>query len=259
MFKMGHIPDSPSDKDIHFSTVSNKFAAVGKDNTDSEYFITEYTPISNQGGLNSCVGNSSTDALEILMGQKGKVVQLSRLFTYYNARLYHNAQKIDDGTMIRYAFNSFQRYGACLESTWQYDEAQVFKQPLLESYKEGQDNLITAYYKINESGKERSDAIETAIRSGHPVCFGCPVSKEYTEYWNGDENKVWLAPTSNIVGGHAELITAVRYKNGRQFYIRNSWGEKWGIQGHSWFDSSYIEWEQATDFWVGTLMDQLII
>jgi len=255
----GYIKEELSDKDLKFSSIQSKITKLGANNIDSEYFITEYTPISDQGKLHSCCANAGVDALEILMGQKGKIVQLSRLFAYYNARLYENKQKVDDGTQIRFIFDSFKRYGVAEESTWPYDISKVNVQPILEAYKEGQDNLITAYYRIDESGNDRCDAIEKAIRANMPVVFGTAVSKEYEFYKNGDDNKIWSIPASTI-GRHALLITGIRYKNGnRQFYIRNSWSEKWGIQGHCWFDSSYIEWEQSSDFWVGTLMDQLII
>jgi len=257
--KYGWIKEEPSNKDLMFSLVQSKITKLASMNTDNQYLITEYTPISNQGQLSSCCGNSAVDALEILMGQKGNIVQLSRLFAYYNARLYHNAQKIDAGTQIRFIFDSFKRYGVALESTWQYDESKVNAQPILEAYKEGEDNLINSYYKIDEDGNERCEAIEKAIRANLPVVFGTAVSKEYELYWNGNESKVWDFPLVSV-GRHAQVITGIRrIKGNRQFYIRNSWSENWGIKGHAWFSEEYIENSQSSDFWVPNLLPELLI
>ena len=248
----GWIKDSPSDKDLKFSSIQHKIIKLASDNTDSEYYIKEYTPISNQLNLSSCVGNSSVDALEILMGQKGNIIQLSRLFAYYNARKYHNATKVDGGTQIRYVFDSFKQYGICPESTWPYDESQVFKQPILEAYKEGQDNLITAYYNIDSN---RCDSIEAAIRANHPTVFGTGISQEYLD----GKKEVYDIP-ENILGYHAQLICGIRRINGqRQFYIRNSWGNNWCINGHSYMTEDYINSNISSDFWVPTLMEELLI
>lgn len=258
--KYGHIPDPPSDKDLQFSVAEPKLIKLASINTDNQYLINEYTPISDQSQLGSCVANSSADALEILMGQKGNVIQLSRLFIYYNARLYHNATKVDDGTCIRYAFDSVKRFGICPESSWSYDESQVFKQPLLEAYKEGEDNSITGYYKISSNGKKCGDDIETAIRANHPVVFGTAVSKEYEAYWNADPSVVWSVPKTNIAGNHAQIIVGIRYMSGnRQFYIRNSWSDRWGIAGHAWYNEDYVCGSISSDFWVPTLVEELVL
>ena len=83
----GWIQDPKNEKDIPFSRMD--FGGL-KDGVTSTHIIQEFTPISNQGQLGSCVGNATMDAFEILMGLENpnSVVQLSRLHAYYLGRLY---------------------------------------------------------------------------------------------------------------------------------------------------------------------------
>jgi C1A family cysteine protease len=62
-------------------------------------------------------------------------------------------------------------------------------------------------------------------------------------------------PKDNI-GGHAMIITGVRINSDgtRDFWVRNSWGESFGIGGHVWFSDKYIAWNQSSDFFVPTRM-----
>jgi len=223
------------------------------------HIIPEFTPISNQGIIGSCTANATADAFEMLKGLEdpAKVEQVSRLFIYYNARVYSNDTNSDSGCYIHDALDSLKKLGACRESTWQYDTSKVFIKPTLESYKEGNDNTIETFYQIGETGENRLKQIETAIRANHPVIFGTSVGKEFLEY-TGD-NKVFDPPKDSM-GGHAMLITGIRTINGvREFFIRNSWGEGWGNKGHCWFSSDYINWASTHDFFVPTRMIDFIV
>jgi len=253
----GFKPGKDDTNDFDFKSIQLsliKLAAA----SSTEHIIPEYTPISNQGILGSCVANSTIDALEILMGLSGTVMQLSRLFLYWNARLYDGATNLDDGTYIKNAFASLSKDGVCPESVWEYNVRNVFAQPPMEAYRQGSDNTINSYYKIKAKGTQRLDEIESAIRANHPVVFGTGVTDSFCKYYNSN-NVIWAAPTDKIVGLHAMIATGVKEVNGSlQFMIRNSWGSNWGDKGHTWFDSSYFLHESTSDIWVPTLMPQVI-
>ena len=247
--KFGWKKEQDSEANNMFSTVSASFSAVN--NVSDSFIIKEYTQLSNQLGLSSCVGNAVCDALEILLGQNGKVIQLSRLFVYWNARVYTQDTDKDEGCFIKHAFDSLETLGSCSEDLWKYDENKVFLQPNLFSYKEANDNKINSFYRISDN--KRLNEIEEAIRSNHPVVFGTAISKNFTEYHN-QSNIIWEPPTKTI-GNHAMIITGIRWNNSkREFLIRNSWGSSFGDNGHTWFSENYINSSLSDDFWVPTLM-----
>lgn len=240
---------------------SNTLVSLSAASTGNQHIITEYTPISNQLSLGSCAANSGSDMWEILYGQNhpNDVPQLSRLFLYWNARVYSQDTGKDEGTYIHNAIDSLTKMGVCLESLWPYDVSKVFTQPNQICYKQGDDNTFKNYYQIMSFDNERLDEIELAIRANHPVVFGTQVDQDLMNY-TGDPNKVFEFP-KNPKGGHAILVTGVRTNAAgkREFLIRNSWGAGWGIGGHAWFSSEYMTNDETSDIFVGTLMPDLLI
>ncbi|MCK6592126.1 MAG: C1 family peptidase [Polyangiaceae bacterium] len=249
----GWLPDPPDPKDSSFRDFKGRLTPRA---TESEHILPTPTPVSNQGRLLSCTANVTADALEILMAQSGAVVQLSRLFIYFNARNYHGATNKDGGSYLRMTFEAVKRLGVCPESMWGYVLGNVNLRPPLKAYHAANDNKVTEFYRINAAADERPDDIETALRSGHPVAFGTQVGPELTSY-KGETDAAFGAP-STFEGRHAMLICGVRRRGGRrEFWIRNSWGAEWGLGGYAWFDESYIRWGQSSDFWVPTRMPEL--
>lgn len=261
MFKIGGY--RPSTGEINckkFSSKSDKFTKLAASVDNSIHIIPEFTPISNQQAISSCVSNATSDCAEMLKGLESpaKVEQVSRLFIYYNARVFQNEANIDNGCYIHDALATTVKLGLCRESVWEYDTNKVFVRPSLEAYREASDNKsIVDYYQITSDGDQRLTDIEMAIRSNHPVIFGTPVGQELADYRG--EDKVFNPPTKEI-GGHAMLITGVRVNNGKkEFLIRNSWGENWGIKGHCWFSADYITWSKTNDLFVATHMTDFLV
>jgi C1A family cysteine protease len=221
--------------------------------------IPEHTPISDQGPLSSCVANATADAFEILRGlsDPSAVEQLSRLFVYWNARLYSRQTNIDKGTFIMYGMQSLIDYGICGENTWQYDPNKVFAQPNQLAYKEADDNTfkVDSFYKIRTLGSYRCQDIETAIRANHPVVFGTNVDASFENYNGGNAA---IDPPSSWIGGHALVIVGVRYNPNLEFCIRNSWTSSWGNGGHAWLSAAYIMADFTDDLYVGTQMSGLL-
>ncbi len=261
----GYLQDPPSTKDFSFAGIREGLNQLTA-NFNDEYTIPEYTPVSSQGRLGSCVANSSVDGLEILMGIENPagVVQLSRLFAYWYSRYAHGATDRDDGTYIRLCWDQIRKLGVCPEDLWPYDDnpdgdGSVFKSPPMKAIMTGNSNKVTSTYRIDTWGQERLDDFELAIRANHPVNFGTPVSKAFTLLRDiaGDGFK---RPNDNeIVGRHAMLLTGVRRvaTGRRQFLVRNSWGYWWGLDGHAWLDESHLDWDEVWDCVVPTRMPKL--
>lgn len=256
-YKLTH-KESPNDNFKDFSYVESNFAKFASTNNVLDYSIPEYTPISDQGSLSSCTTNATCDAFEILMGVKDKdsVTQLSRLFLYYNARVYIKEVDKDDGSYISHALDSLTTLGICRELTWKYDINKVFAQPSLMAYAEANDNKLSDFYKIN---KNRLDSIEQAVRSNHPVIFGTTVSQAFVNSKYNSELPIFSLPSVSM-GRHAMIIVGVKYINGtRHFEVRNSWGKSWGYNGHCLMTEDYINSSDTNDIWVATLMPNLVI
>lgn len=248
------------DANVKLFTRSGTLVKLAAASGTGEYIIPEYTPVSDQGQLGTCVANGTADSFEIIRGiaDPANVKQLSRLFVYWNARLYDKDTAHDNGTYVSNAMQSLVDYGICEESSWVYDESKVFTQPHLTAYKEADDNTLKAanFYKIITAGQGRLSDMEAAIRANHPVVFGTNVGDNLENY-NGDPNIALTLPKTSL-GGHCMVAMGVRRNPNLQFYIRNSWGASWGIGGHVWFDGSYLADSATNDLYVPTLMPDLL-
>jgi C1A family cysteine protease len=120
MMKLGWKKDPHNPKDFKFEQLKPRLTVVS---TSDEHIINERAPIFDQGRLSSCVANATCGALEILLGlsDSAEPPRLSRLFIYWNARVYTKETNLDEGTYIRDAFDSLRTLGVCLESTWKYN------------------------------------------------------------------------------------------------------------------------------------------
>lgn len=259
--KLNGVKPSPSNLVYNkFETAKTGLVKLGSSASSGEHIIKELTPVSNQLSLSSCVANATCDALEILLGLEHSVIQLSRLFIYWNARVYNNDTDKDEGTFIANAFDSLQLLGVCPESDWPYDTRMVYTQPNISCYKTANDNQITSYYRIDSYGNERLDDIEAAIRADHPVVFATAVNQSFINYGGGGGGggTVWDAPATSA-GNHAMIVTGVKRDPGLQFYIRNSWGTGWGDNGHCWMSADYLMSSKTFDIWVPTRVGDLVL
>lgn len=249
--KFGYHRDVEDARDRPFGVIAPTLARLGSGTGD--YVIPERTPISNQGALGSCVANATADALELLQPE-GKVVQLSRLFVYYQARLRDGNVCADDGTYVRSAFASLQSVGVCPEDVWPYVEDAFSERPTLAALEAAYDYRIDGYYRIASRGRARLNEIEAAVRADHPVVFGTDVSKAFTEYGSDGPELVWSTP-SRPIGGHAMVIVGVRFvPAGRCFVLRNSWGRDWGRGGYALASEAWLSDPCSSDFWVPTYL-----
>jgi C1A family cysteine protease len=256
-FKLSYEKDPVSDKDLIFSSLKDKLVKTGELSFD-EFELPEHTPISDQGNIGSCTANATIDALEILLGLKSKdsVVQLSRLFTYYNSRVYIGKPDKDSGGHLRNVFDSLKRFGVCLESSWDYDVSKVFIQPPIYAYQEAIDNKIDSYYRIDSYDDGRVRDVITALRNNYPIVFVTSISDTFAKNWGAE---VVFSPPKDSIGNHAMILTGYKKVNGNyQFKVRNSWGNLWGKNGHCWITDDYLNHYTTSDLWVPTLAPILI-
>jgi C1A family cysteine protease len=200
------------------------------------------SPVEDQGQLGSCTANAFAGALEFLGLKLKKFFNISRLFIYFNERIYINTVNEDSGANLRDGIKSLVKYGACSESIWPYIISKFKIKPPKAAYDEAKQNKITKYLRILSI-----DDIKQAIAQGIPVVFGISV---YQSFESATVEKTGTVPTpkkgEKLLGGHAMLV--VGYDDTAQrFIVRNSWGRFWGKKGYCTLTYTYMK--EANDMW----------
>lgn len=187
--------------------------------------------IEDQLNFSSCVGQSSSSALEVLLDQAGQYKKTSAHFIYYIARARQGGTITDDGTSISTAFAEMTKLGACEDSYWPMSKP-INTKPGTDAYANGLLNLVDRY----ETCRDVND-VKVALASGYPVVFGTPLLDPFFDIkgklsthlaqYNPGEIKY---TESNYVGNHAMCI--VGYDDaGGYFIVENSWGPSYADGG----------------------------
>src|SRR5207244_3996765 len=96
------------------------------------------SPVEDQGQLGSCTGNALAGAVEFLEKRDGiPLVNVSRLFIYYNERVIEHTVADDAGAMIRDGIKTLVKQGTCSEKRWPYVIARFAVKPSAACYDEG--------------------------------------------------------------------------------------------------------------------------
>lgn len=260
MTAFGYIQDPVSNKDLKFSTVlAPKLGTLFPGDVDMSQHVTA----TNQFSLGACVGCASADALELLNSLEGlPKVQLSRLFIWTLCRNLADSDgdgksdvTLNTGTYVRTAMDVLTKFGVCREDIpveqggWPYNLQKAYQLPPLKVMRAATAHRIHSYYRIDERGADRLDAILKALRGGKPVIFGTQVDKNF-EFLGPDHDPVKPPKWENTIGGHCMLI--VGYSASKGFLIKNSWGANWGNDGFGYLDPDYLTWTYTHDLWVPT-------
>ena len=216
--------------------------------------LREYdTPIEDQGDLGSCVGSSVVSAYELMtkISRPEQFQDLSKLYTYYHARLLEGSENYDEGVYyIRNAIKGIHKFGVCQEKLWMYDTNKVLTQPELECYVDAWPRKIDSYNSIYSIG----DMLEV-LHLKIPIVLGLTVFDNFS--YLKQTNSVVIAPkgASNYFGGHA--VTLVGYSRPSKWFIaKNSYGEAWGDKGYFYIPFDYII-QYGFDKWVFNLNESL--
>ena len=239
--KTGWLKDGPDGRDYKYSSI--RMIAKIDDTVDLRKRMPE---VNDQGLMSSCVGRALTNGIEFLRERKKRLVELSALFAYYNARAIDHLEHDDNGCVIRSAIKAVCINGICLEKKWPYKRTNVCITPNEKAYKDAKTELITDYFRI-----EKGDitGIQAALTEGYPVIFGAILFKSFQMT---DSEGIVKMPTfvdDNYLGGHCMLICG--YTN-KYFIVQNSWGKKWGAKGYCYMPFEYFSYAKnlTDDFWV---------
>jgi C1A family cysteine protease len=240
------VPSRPDERDYRYSQKKMELKeSVDLRDGDSS--------IENQGPIGSCVGNAIVSAYELMVRKlyPEKFIDLSRLFVYYNSRLFDDTLKEDSGTYIRDGLKAAARYGICSETLWPYIVDNFDKQPSPECYVDASQRLVTRY----EILYTLRDMLEV-LNDGMPVVIGMYLYQGFTEM--DIIRSVVRLPRENesIVGAHAVVLVGYDLP-GQMFLAQNSFGTDWGDNGYFWIPFEYIR-TQVFEKWHFDISSQKI-
>jgi C1A family cysteine protease len=204
------------------------------------------SPVEDQGQSNSCTANATVGALEYHQRRSGGAfADISRLFVYYNSRQLSNTQGQDSGSFIHHSMAAVLGHGACEESVWPFDLAQVLAQPPQTAYQNAM-----AHEAVQYARTMLGNHVIQALAAGLPVVFGTYTPSRF--YDAAATTGLMPGPAERLDppgGGHAMLIVGYDLPS-KTWLVRNSWGAKWGEQGYFRVPFATLEAYSSPDhFW----------
>jgi C1A family cysteine protease len=238
----GWVPDLPDHRDFLYADLRQPGVRL----PSAADLRPGMSPVENQGQLGSCTANALAGALEFLEVKSGQpLVDLSRLFIYYNERAIEHTVASDSGAMIRDGIKTLAAQGVCPEKKWPYVVSAFAKKPSAACYTAAKGHVIQTYHRIVSLSEMRA-----CLAEGYPFVFGFSV---YESFESATVARTGVAnmpkPRERQLGGHA--VCAVGYDDkSKRLLVRNSWGPAWGMEGYFTLPYDYVSNRNLSDdFW----------
>lgn len=248
--KYGWVPDIPDRRDLTFASIAPKAGPL----PSRIDLRANMPPVYNQGDLGSCVAQAIVaNAVYCLKKQAGKTVTPSRLFLYFNARVFLGTEGTDSGAMIRDGIKTMAKEGSCAEVMWPYRIKDFTRKPPDKCYQEALEHQAMKYYRLPTANIGMARA---CLAAGFPFVFGMAVYESFESEAVAKSGVVPMPlPTETMLGGHAVL--GVGYNDDtKQLVVRNSWGDKWGQSGYFLLPYEFVQTsDYVDDFWTIRLME----
>lgn len=247
--RFGHLPDGPDGRDRLFKSLYRDRVMV---TAPVEVDYREDVQILEQGELGACVSNAGFGAIQLKHRLEGIRHPLlgNRLHGYWGARAYDKNTGWDAGSRIRNFFRFINSAGYMPEEKTEngYDISAYkkgpsrFEQRQMFDQKDKSQGQVR-YYRIDEDGESRKQAIMLAIANDAPVVFGTRVNRKFVEFTGGGAFDDRSPP---FEGSHAMYLAGY---NRYGVWAPNSWGRDWGEEGFVQLPWDYILWKYTQDIW----------
>lgn len=202
------------------------------------------TPVEDQGGLGSCTANALVGALEYLVRRvKGQHVDLSRLYVYFNQRLWDDSVRDDVGASVSDGIRVLSRVGVPREVSWPYARDLFGVQPPEAVYREAMNFRASDWWNLPVD----ADAIRGCLAAGFPITFGTRVTESFVQTPRSGLCGMPQGADDRRHGRHALLLVGYDDRH-RLFVVRNSWGRDWGDHGYVYMPYDYVlnrEWTSS--------------
>ena len=247
----GRIRDSYDPRDFKYKAKRGALAALPT-KVDLRGSCPE---IKDQGQVGSCTSFAATALLRFVQMKTGlPAFDYSELDLYYNSRSLEGTTGEDAGATVRDAIKAAVKFGVCSEQLWPYEPANVTVQPPDQCRIEALQHQALQYLRVPQSVQQ----IKACLAEGLPVDFGFQVYASFESKAVASTGVVPMPKAKEqYLGGHSVLIVGYdTYKRKKGFYVRNSWGKDWGMDGYFFMPEAYIANTQlSSDFWTVTKVE----
>lgn len=209
-------------------------------------------PVLEQGPVNACVGFALARTIQMslaIQGDKDPPLP-SPLWNYWIARKQQYAgldlnlipPLEDKGCFPRLAMKAVKKMGFVREEDFPFMVENSNLAPGPAVCAEAYSQKGFEYYRINETGEARVEAVEHALKCGFPVLFGMVVDEAFTEHFG--RKAIASIDQNNTVGGHMMAVLGITESS---VLIDNWWGRGWGCDGEGWAYMTQDLFGNATD------------
>ncbi len=213
-------------------------------------------PIFDQGQTGSCTGHGSTRAIAYARAKQGlPYSDLSRIFTYWCARVAEGTQAQDSGATVEDVIVAAQQFGDCPYTDYPTDPTTVITAPSVQAIADA-----VVHKALQATRVWGANDVGLAYHVKHCISvLGLPVVFGFTVYESFESDAVASSgivpmPGSNeqSLGGHCTVAVAFddnMTANGITGYalVDNSWGPDWGQAGRFWMPYQMIFNSQYSD------------
>lgn len=248
---LGYNSDAYDARDRLFAASPDLPPEIFKAPDLSAYMV---SPVRDQGGTSSCVGQALASAIEITAcARKGSAIRVSPRHLYAIGRELENPRfrgnLTDSGSFPRLVMEAARSRGLLPEKAFPFSESDIDKRPTPADCVASFDARGLAYYRINSRGAERLDAVKSALRRGCCVLFGMQVDRAYQRN-EGDT----VHSMGASIGGHMQTAVAV---DGVTVRVLNSWGTGWGDRGFAHYDQAFFSECEMSDIYAVTFVPEV--
>ena len=196
-------------------------------------------PVLNQGEDGACVGFSLATVANFLLRNRSARTSVSPRMMYEMAKDYDEWPGDDySGSSCKGGVKGWQRHGVCVFGLWPHDPKVKGGELTEERAADAAMRPLGSYYRVNPHDLRHVHAALAEV--GVLYASG----DVHEGWWEPDEKGV-IAHSDVKAGGHAFAIVGY---DAYGFWIQNSWGPEWGINGcarlpyASWIRDGYDVW-----------------
>lgn len=192
-------------------------------------------PVRDQLNTGACWSFATTTIVDTIMRQAGHELEpLSPLAYYAQTRDLQRTFNTDSGTFTKAGMQAAVQYGFAKESSWVYDENNLYVHPTQAVVDEASHTTVTSWTTVNiyQNYANLANTVKGLLSEGKPVLLAF-LPQDYFFNEHGSLDTLSNLGHDMYKGGHAvEIIGTDDTLNGGSYIIHNSWSTSFGDNGY---------------------------